>query len=67
MERGEIVRQDQLWVPSADFLTSEEAGWGRGGQETVDGGYLEIHGSTEGQLAIKAGDDEERVYAGVTC
>ena len=65
MERGEIVRQDQLWVPSADFLTSEEAGWGRGGQETVAGGYLEIHGSTEGQLAITAGDEvEERICWG---
>ena len=35
------------------------------GQETVDGGYLEIHGSTEGQLAITAGDEvEERICWG---
>lgn len=65
MERGEIVRRDQLWVPSADFLSSAEAGWGRGSGETVAGGYLEIHGSAAGQLAIKAGDDvEERVCWG---
>ena len=56
MARGEVVRQDQLFVPGDDFLTSEESGWGRGGQEVVDGGYLEIHGSPEGQVEIEAGE-----------
>ena len=65
MERGEIVRQDKLFVPNADFLSSEEAGWGRGGQEVVDGGYVEIHGSTEGEIKIKAdGEVEEKIRWG---
>ncbi|NKB66443.1 MAG: hypothetical protein GKR89_05240 [Candidatus Latescibacteria bacterium] len=57
MERGTIARQDQLVEPDADFLTTDEAGWGRGGQTVRDGRYLEVHGSPEGQLHIKAGDD----------
>jgi len=64
MARGEVVRQDQLFVPGDDFLTSEESGWGRGGQEVVDGGYLEIHGSPEGQVEIEAGEVRESIRWG---
>ena len=35
-----------------------------GGQEVVDGGYLEIHGSTEGELTVKAGKVEESIRWG---
>ena len=64
MQRGEVVRQDTLFVPNADFLRSEESGWGRGGQEQVDGGYVEIHGSTEGEIKVKAGGVEEKIRWG---
>ena len=64
MQRGEVVRQDTLFVPNADFLRSEESGWGRGGQEKVDGGYVEIHGSTEGEIKVKAEGVEEKIRWG---
>ncbi|MBN98222.1 MAG: hypothetical protein CME16_03070 [Gemmatimonadetes bacterium] len=56
MERGEVVRQDMLFVPREDFLTTDEAGWGRGGYEKRGGRYLEIHGSREGALQVKSED-----------
>ena len=62
MERGEVVRQDVLFVPRDDFLTSEEAGWGRGGYEERAGRYLEIHGSREGELQVRAGDGEAEKF-----
>lgn len=61
MERGVVVRQDRLFVPGEDFLETEVRGWG-GGQEVREGGYLEIHGSPEGRLRIKAGQDKESVF-----
>ena len=62
MDRGVVARQDQLLVPGEDFLHTDEAGWGRGGQEIQPGRYLEIHGSPEGELHIKAGQGEERSF-----
>ena len=62
MDRGVVARQDQLMVPGEDFLHTDEAGWGRGGQEIRPGRYLEIHGSPEGELHIKAGQGEERSF-----
>ncbi len=56
MERGVLVRQDRLFAPTADFLETDETGWGRGGQEVVEGGYLEVHGSPEGELRVRAGE-----------
>ena len=46
------------------FLPLRKPAGDEAARKTVDGGYLEIHGSTEGQLAIKAGDDEERICWG---
>ena len=54
MERGVVVRRADLLVPQEDYLTTDEAGWGRGGQEERDG-YVEIHGSAEGELKIRTG------------
>jgi hypothetical protein len=62
MERGVVVRQDRLFVPGENFLTTEEAGWGRGGQEVREGGYLEIHGSREGMLHVGTGEEECQVF-----
>ncbi|MBI2501658.1 MAG: hypothetical protein HYW07_00290 [Candidatus Latescibacteria bacterium] len=62
MERGVVVRQDKLFVPGGDFLDTDEAGWGRGGQEQKEGRYLEIHGSPEGALHIKTGQGQERSF-----
>lgn len=56
MARGVVARQDRLFVPGADFLDTDEAGWGRGGQEVKEGRYLEIHGSPEGRLKVQAGE-----------
>lgn len=53
MDRGVVVRQDQLAVPGEDFVATDEAGWGRGGQEIKPGRYLEIHASPEGQLHVE--------------
>ena len=62
MERGVIARQDQLFVPQEDYLTTDETGWGRGGQEVRDGRYLEVHGSEKGKLRIKAGEEVDETF-----
>lgn len=54
MERGVVVREGKLFIPNADFLTTGESGWGIGGQNVKEKGYLEIHGSTEGKLLVGA-------------
>jgi len=59
IERGVVVHQDDLFAPGSDFLNSPERGWGRGGQDVKEGGYVEIHGSREGQLTVRAGQDVE--------
>ena len=65
MERGVIARQDALFVPEEGYLTSEESGWGRGGQEVRPGGYAEIHGSAEGRLGVRTeADGEEEIRWG---
>ena len=63
MERGVIARQDQLFVPEEDYLTTDETGWGRGGQEVREGRYLEVHGSAEGKLRIKAGEEVDETFS----
>ena len=62
MERGVVARQDQLFVPTGGYLRTDETGWGRGGQEVKDGQYLEIHGSAEGELRVKAGEEVEESF-----
>ncbi len=57
MERGVVARQDSLFVPGADFLTTDESGWGRGGQTVKEGGYVEIHGSPRGRLQVRGGKE----------
>jgi hypothetical protein len=64
MTRGVVARQDALFVPDKDFTTTEETGWGRGGQTVKKGQYLEIHGSPEGTLEIQAGDGKGSVRWG---
>jgi hypothetical protein len=59
MQRGVIARQDDLFVPGEDFLDSEEAGWGRGGQEVKKGGYVEVHGSEDGELTVRGDEGVE--------
>jgi len=56
MDRGVIARQDLLIVPNETFLTTDETGWGAGGQTETRGGHLEIHGSPEGQIKVTVGD-----------
>lgn len=58
MERGVIAHQDDLFEPKEDFLSSEESGWGRGGQQVRPGGHVEVHGSPEGTLSVASGEDE---------
>ena len=62
MERGVVVRQDRLFVPEEDFLTTDVSGWGVGGQKVVEGGHVEIHGSPEGRLKIKPADSGETEF-----
>ena len=62
MERGVVARQDRLMVPADDYLKTDEAGWGRGGQEVKEGRYLEIHGSSEGTLRVRAGEEVEESF-----
>ena len=57
MERGVIAHQDDLFEVDEDFLESEEAGWGQGGQHRRAGGHVEIHGSPEGKVSVDAGDE----------
>ena len=59
MDRGVIARQDRLYVPGADFLETDEAGWGSGGQAFQEGRYLEVHGSREGRLNVRCGESSE--------
>ena len=62
MERGVVARQDRLFAPGEDFVDSEVAGWGRGGQEVKEGAYVEIHGSPHGELKVEAGEDEAESF-----
>ena len=64
MDRGVIARQEALFVPTEDYLTSEESGWGLGGQQIKNGGYAEIHGSPQGQLRVKTDSDDETIRWG---
>ena len=61
IDRGVLVRQDRLFVPGEDFLTTDETGWGRGGQEVRSGGYAEVHASPEGRLSVSEIPDGEAV------
>jgi hypothetical protein len=63
VKRGVVARQDKLFVPEGDFLDSEEAGWGRGGQRIVEG-YAEIHASPQGRLEVKGGEVKENLRWG---
>ena len=54
MERGVIARQDDLFEVGEDFLTTDETGWGVGGQTVRKGGYVEVHGSPRGTLKVDA-------------
>jgi hypothetical protein len=62
VERGVLARQDRLFIPKDDFLTTDETGWGVGGQEIRGDGYLEIHGSPEGTVKISVGDDRSASF-----
>lgn len=62
MERGVIARQDKLFVPGEDFVDSEVSGWGHGGQEVKEGGYVEIHGSPQGKIKVKVGEEDEESF-----
>ncbi len=57
VERGVLARQDQLIVPNEDYLETDETGWGQGGQDIRKDGYLEIHGSPEGRVKVRVGED----------
>ena len=57
MERGVVARQDDLFTPDDDFLTTDQTGWGRGGQTVRPGSYVEVHGSSQGRLTVRAGDE----------
>lgn len=63
MERGVIARQDVLFEPSEDYLTSEDAGWGTPGEQRP-GGYIEVHGSKDGRLNVRSGEDEASIRWG---
>ena len=39
-----------------DFLTTDETGWGVGGQQVRKGGQVEVHGSPEGTLRVSDED-----------
>ena len=62
VERGVVVRQDDLFVPGRNFLNTDEAGWGRGEYQVRPGRYLEIHGSAHGRLRVRAGGDVEESF-----
>ena len=60
VERGVLVRQDRLFVPDEDFVTTDVAGFGVGGQQTREGGYAEVHASPEARVSVsEAGDDAD--------
>jgi len=59
VDRGVLARQDRLFVPEADFLTTDVAGFGLGGQQVREGGYAEVHASTEGRLSVNGGGEGE--------
>ena len=52
MERGVIARQDDLFEVGEEYLTTDETGWGAGGQTVRRGGYVEVHGSAHGTLKV---------------
>ena len=56
VDRGVIARQDDLFLPGADFLTTDETGWGRGGQQLGPGGQIEVHGSPLASLEVTSGE-----------
>ena len=62
VERGILARQDSLFVPREDFLTSTEAGWGRGGSDVKPGSYLEVYASREATIKVKAATREEATF-----
>ncbi|MBE84354.1 MAG: hypothetical protein CME21_17475 [Gemmatimonadetes bacterium] len=62
VERGVLARQDNLFIPKDDFLETEETGWGVGGQEVREDGYLEIHGSHEGTIRVSVGEDRKASF-----
>jgi hypothetical protein len=62
VERGVVARQDTLFIPDDDFLSTDVSGWGRGGQTRQEGGYLEIHGSRHGQVSVRIGDGPETIF-----
>lgn len=62
VDRGVVARQDALFVPNDDFLSSEVCGWGRGGQSRKDGGYLEIHASRRGALKVRVGESSQASF-----
>ena len=55
VDRGVLVRQDSLFVPGEDFVTTDVTGFGTGGQEVREGGYAEIHASPEGRVTVSEG------------
>ncbi|MFH1571716.1 MAG: CehA/McbA family metallohydrolase [Gemmatimonadota bacterium] len=59
MERGVVARQDDLLVPTEEYTTTDETGWGLGGQVVRPGAYAEIHGSPRGTLVVRVGAEEE--------
>jgi hypothetical protein len=62
VRRGVLARQDRLFIPQDDFLTTDETGWGVGGQDVRGDGYLEIHGSPEGTVKISVGEDRSASF-----
>ena len=58
IDRGVIARKDRLLAPGDDFLTTDETGWGTGGQVARPGGYVEVHGSAKAQLEVTAPGEE---------
>ncbi|MFA6110162.1 MAG: hypothetical protein WDA75_15455, partial [Candidatus Latescibacterota bacterium] len=64
IDRGVVARQDHLFTPTQEWLTTDQTGWGQGGQEVREGRYLEVHGAAEGRLRVRAGQVDEEVRWG---
>lgn len=62
VERGVLARQDRLFIPGDDYLTTDETGWGQAGQQVRRDGYLEIHGSPEGTVRVRVGEDRSASF-----
>jgi hypothetical protein len=62
VERGVLARQDRLFVPPDDFLTTEKTGWGQSRQNARTDDYLEIHGSIDGTVNIRVGEDRSASF-----